>query len=58
MIKAWAIAAAMLLASLSAVWSEDAYPTHPIRFIVPFAAGGGTDAQCRVLVDALKEMLA
>ena len=57
MIKAWAIAAAMLLASLSAVWSEDAYPTHPIRFIVPFAAGGGTDAQCRVLAEAVGKRL-
>jgi tripartite-type tricarboxylate transporter receptor subunit TctC len=57
MIKAGLIAAAMALATLSAARADDAYPSHPIRFIVPFAAGGGTDAQCRVLAEAVGKRL-
>jgi tripartite-type tricarboxylate transporter receptor subunit TctC len=33
------------------------YPTRPITFIVPFAAGGGTDAIMRRLVDELQKAL-
>lgn len=50
------VAGATLAASLSAA-SADTYPSKPITFIVPFAAGGGTDAIARKLADHLSSTL-
>ena len=33
------------------------YPTHPVRLIVPFAPGGSTDLQARVIADYLGRAL-
>ncbi len=41
----------------AAVAQENAYPTRPIRLIVPFAAGGGTDTLSRILGQVLSEQL-
>jgi tripartite-type tricarboxylate transporter receptor subunit TctC len=37
--------------------AEAAYPVRPIRMIVPFVAGGGTDLLARILTPRLSEVL-
>ena len=37
--------------------AADAYPDRPIRLIVPYAAGGGTDAIARVVAQGISERL-
>ena len=37
--------------------SAQTYPDHPIRFIVPFAPGGGADLLARILQDPLAKRL-
>lgn len=41
----------------SAVLAQQAYPNKQIRFIVPFAAGGGGDAVARLLAQRLGEQI-
>jgi len=43
--------------SLGEVWAQDNYPSRPIRLIVPFAAGGGTDTLSRIFGQVLSEQL-
>lgn len=50
------VALAMGLA-VAAPGAADAYPTKPITVVVPFGAGGGTDAVARVLGDYLSQEL-
>lgn len=45
-----------LAAAASATWAQD-YPNRPIRFIVPYLAGGGVDVAARILGQKLSEML-
>ena len=56
-----AVGAAGVAASVAglspAVRAQAAYPTKPITVIVPFAAGGPTDALARVLCQKMSEIL-
>jgi tripartite-type tricarboxylate transporter receptor subunit TctC len=51
------IAAAFLLVTLVAGAQAQNYPTRPIRFIVPIAAGGGADLVARVIAERLSRNL-
>ena len=41
----------------SALFAQSAYPNKQIRFVVPFAAGGGGDAVARLLAQRLGEQI-
>jgi tripartite-type tricarboxylate transporter receptor subunit TctC len=49
-------ALACLLAPLDAALAQE-WPSHPLRIIVPFPAGGSADAQTRVIADELGRAL-
>ena len=50
-----ALACALCLVSGAAGAQATAYPDHPVRVIVPFSAGGGTDIIARVVGQKLTE---
>lgn len=49
-------ALAAVLASVATAGAEN-YPSRPITIIVPFAAGGPTDALARILGDRMRQTL-
>jgi tripartite-type tricarboxylate transporter receptor subunit TctC len=54
------IASGLLCAALAAapaVHSADGYPQKPVRLVVPFSPGGGTDLLARAVSDRLTEVL-
>jgi tripartite-type tricarboxylate transporter receptor subunit TctC len=51
------IAAAAALAAASQARAQAAYPNQPIRWVVPYPAGGGTDALARTLAETLRGQL-
>lgn len=50
-----AILSALLVCAAIAVHAQDRFPEKPVRFIVPFPPGGGTDALARILAAKLGE---
>ena len=49
--------AAALAAAAPALAGAQAYPDHPIRLLIPYAAGGSTDNMARVLQEPLQKAL-
>ncbi len=43
------MAALVLAAGASEALAQAKYPSRPIRILIPFAAGGGTDVVARIL---------
>jgi len=50
-----ALAALSTLSIPTFVHAADPYPVKPVKLIVPFAAGGGTDALARIMAQKLSE---
>jgi tripartite-type tricarboxylate transporter receptor subunit TctC len=48
--------AALCLAAPAALWAQG-FPDKPIRLVIPYAAGGTTDAMARVLQEPLQKAL-
>lgn len=53
------LALALALSTLSSapVWAQEAWPSKPIRFVVPFAAGGTSDILARLIGERLQASL-
>jgi tripartite-type tricarboxylate transporter receptor subunit TctC len=56
MLRRLVLAALAAIVSIGAARAQD-YPSRPIRLIVPFAAGGGTDTLSRIFGQVLAEEL-
>ena len=49
--------AVLLAAAVPAVANAQNYPARPVKLIVPYAAGGGTDAIARIVAQAMGDKL-
>ncbi|GAB2461028.1 tripartite tricarboxylate transporter substrate binding protein [Comamonas humi] len=47
------LALSALAGTTTTAWADDAYPSKPIRWLVPYAAGGGSDFLARTIGQAL-----
>jgi tripartite-type tricarboxylate transporter receptor subunit TctC len=56
-ISKFAGAAAVALTALAVVPAQAAYPERPITMVVPWGAGGGTDATARIIATLLEKEL-
>lgn len=53
----WMIVLAGALALAAPAAAQEKYPTKPVRFVVPYAAGGSTDTLARAISGKLSEYL-
>ena len=54
----WCAAAAVLVLAAAPAWAADGdYPNRPIRVIVPYPPGAGTDSTARIVAEALGKQL-
>ncbi len=53
----WVIMACLLVANIGVSGASNNFPSKPISLIVPFAAGGGTDAVARALAKSAESFL-
>jgi tripartite-type tricarboxylate transporter receptor subunit TctC len=51
------LAALATIGGSSLVLAQSNYPNHPVRIVVPFAAGGVADSTARIVADKLAEKL-
>jgi tripartite-type tricarboxylate transporter receptor subunit TctC len=49
----FAVTICAVLGAIGTAIAQTDYPAHPIRLIVPFAPGGSTDAQARIIAEHL-----
>lgn len=54
-LRRFMLAAAAALAATPALAQGSAFPERPIRFVVPFAPGGGVDATARLIAQMIQE---
>ncbi|MCC7346664.1 MAG: tripartite tricarboxylate transporter substrate binding protein, partial [Variibacter sp.] len=55
--KVFAAAAALGVLAVAPAAAQDKFPTKPIRIIVPYAPGGGTDIVSRLVADQMRHSL-
>src|SRR5688572_12516865 len=56
-VKSWKLGIALTLAAFPQLLMAQAYPVKPIRMIVPYPPGGGTDTAARLIGQKLTESL-
>ena len=54
--RLWTLPIVLYALAAATVFAGESYPAKPVRFIVPFPPGGGTDGLARVLGARLTEM--
>ncbi len=52
-----ATAALLALAPVAASFAQDAFPSRPIKIVVPFPPGGSSDSVARLLANGMKDKL-
>ena len=53
----WAVFLVAVLISSTASYAQVSYPDRPVRILVPFAPGGGTDIVGRILAQQVTTVL-